>query len=124
MRQTKQKKDIFLRFVCRNKILLLTFATLVPAKPLVDAQMRGAFLFVDMARRNFTKTYSSPTDLVQILKSRGLEIRNERNVEQYIESIGYYRLSAYMYPFLKMPKNLHQYKTGASFKKDHDVISL
>ena len=88
-----------------------------PAKPLIDAQMRGAFLFVDMAKRYFTKTYSSPADLVQLLKSRGLKISDERKAERYIESIGYYRLSAYMYPFLEMPKNLHQYKTGASFKK-------
>jgi len=70
-----------------------------------------------MTRRNFTKTYSSPVDLVKLLKSRGMEINDERNAECYIESIGYYRLSAYMYPFLMMPKNLHQYKTGASFKK-------
>lgn len=93
------------------------FAPLVPAKALIDAQMRGAFLFVDMARRNFTKTYSSHTDLVQLLKSQGLEIGDERKAEQYIESIGYYRLSAYIYPFLRMPKNLHRYKTGASFKR-------
>ena len=77
----------------------------------------GLFLFVDMAKRYFTKTYSSPADLVQLLKSRGLKISDERKAERYIESIGYYRLSAYMYPFLEMPKNLHQYKTGASFKK-------
>lgn len=77
----------------------------------------GLFLFVYMARRNFTKTYSSPTNVVKLLQSRGLEISDERKAERYIESIGYYRLSAYTYPFLKIPKNLHQYKTGASFKK-------
>ena len=26
----------------------LTFAPLVPAKPLIDAQMRGAFFFIDI----------------------------------------------------------------------------
>lgn len=70
-----------------------------------------------MVRRNFIKTCSSPTDLVKLLKSRGMEIIDEQKAEQYIESIGYYRLSAYMHPFLKMPKTLHQYKKGASFKK-------
>lgn len=46
-----------------------------------------------------------------------MEINDERKAAHYIENIGYYRLSAYMYPFLKMPKCLHQYKVGASFKK-------
>jgi abortive infection bacteriophage resistance protein len=48
--------------------------------------------------------------------------------EKYDESIkaaddyygvlmSYYRLSAYMYPLLKMPKTAHLYKEGSSFKK-------
>ena len=31
--------------------------------------------------------------------------------------IGYYRLSAYMYPLLQMPKELHRYKPGTSFSQ-------
>lgn len=31
--------------------------------------------------------------------------------------IGYYRLSAYMYPLLRMPKEQHQYKPGTSFSQ-------
>ncbi len=90
---------------------------LVPAKPLNDAQMRGAFLFRNMARRNYAKTYSSPTDLVKLLKSRGMEINDKHKAEKYLENIGYYRLSAYMHPFLKTPKTQHQYKNGTTFKK-------
>ena len=41
------------------------------------------------------------------LKSRGLVISDEDKAVRYLESIGYYRLSAYMYPFLKVPKETH-----------------
>ena len=34
-----------------------------------------------------------------------------------MESIGYYRLSAYMYPFLKVPKESHQYKEETTFQQ-------
>ena len=34
-----------------------------------------------------------------------------------MESIGYYRLSAYMYPFLKALKETHQYKDGTTFQQ-------
>ena len=70
-----------------------------------------------MAKRHFTKSYSTPSELVQLLRSRGLEISNEQKAEYYLKNIGYYRLSAYMYPFLKFPKHEHQYKQGASFQK-------
>ena len=35
--------------------------------------------------------------------------------ERYLEHIGYYRLSAYMYPLLQMPKEEHRYKPNSSF---------
>lgn len=56
-----------------------------------------------MTKRHFTKSYSTPSELVQLLRSRGLEISNE----QKAENIGCYCLSAYMYPFLKFPKHEH-----------------
>ena len=37
--------------------------------------------------------------------------------EQYLEHIGYYRLSAYMYPLLQIPKQLHHYKPNTSFSQ-------
>lgn len=51
------------------------------------------------------------------LKSRGLVISDEDKAVRYLESIGYYRLSAYMYPFLKAPKETHQYKDGTTFQQ-------
>jgi len=57
------------------------------------------------------------TDLGALLKSRGLVISDEAKAVRYLESIGYYRLSAYMYPFLKVPKESHQYKEGTTFQQ-------
>ena len=36
---------------------------------------------------------------------------------QYLDNIDYYRLSAYMYPLLKVPKTAHLYKESSTFKK-------
>lgn len=42
---------------------------------------------------------------------------DETKAVRYLESIGYYRLSAYMYPFLKVPKESHQYKEETTFQQ-------
>lgn len=59
----------------------------------------------------------SPADLVKQLKQRGLAIADEARAERYIYNIGYYRLSAYVYPFLAEPKTAHQYKPGITFDR-------
>ena len=78
----------------------------------------GRFILIPMASQiPFKKTYTSSHDLVTLLQSRGLTIANPTKAERYLDYIGYYRLSAYMYPLLQMPKALHQYKQGASFSQ-------
>ena len=67
--------------------------------------------------KQFDKTYKTPSELLEILKQRGLIIENEAKAENYLHNIGYYRLSAYMYPLLSVPKTNHQYKESASFRK-------
>lgn len=64
----------------------------------------------------FTKRFESSENLVNLLESRGLQIYDRNKAIQYLDNIGYYRLSAYMYPLLKMPKTAHLYKEGSSFK--------
>ena len=103
-----------------NKKLIATFAPLVPAKPLHNAQIGGAFYFITLMAA-FTKGYSSPFELVQLLKSRGLIINDEQRAEAYIQNIGYYRLSAYMLPFLTMPKTNHIFKPGVTFDNVLDL---
>ncbi len=93
-----------------------TFAPLEPAKPLNDAQMCGSFYFYIMSNRTpFQKPYTSAHDLVSLLQSRGLTIVDCAKAERYLEFIGYYRLSAYMYPLLQVPKVQHHYKPDTSF---------
>lgn len=65
----------------------------------------------------FIKTYSTPQELVQLLKTRGMEITDEEKAQHYLSHIGYYRLSAYMYPLLSIPKEQHLFKRGVSFGK-------
>lgn len=63
----------------------------------------------------FQKPYTNAHDLVKLLQSRGLTITDTAKAESYLEYIGYYRLSAYMYPLLQTPKNQHHYKPNTSF---------
>ena len=47
------------------------------------------------AKIPFIKTYATPHELVQLLKTRGMEITDEEKAQHYLSHIGYYRLSAY-----------------------------
>jgi len=64
---------------------------------------------------NFSKTCTSPQDLIPLLRQRGLAISNEQKTADYLTNIGYFRLSAYLYPLLKEPKSDHVYKEGSTF---------
>ena len=76
------------------------------------------FLYIPMTNKiPFQKTYTNSHDLVGLLMSRGLAVDDPIKAERYLEYIGYYRLSAYMYPLLQMPKDQHQYKIGSSFSQ-------
>ena len=78
--------------------------------------MCGSFYFYTMSNRiPFQKPYTSAHDLVSLLQTRGLTINDSTKAERYLEFIGYYRLSAYMYPLLQIPKEQHRYKPDTSF---------
>lgn len=64
---------------------------------------------------NFDKSYTSSSEIVSILQERGLVIDNHEQAIQYLTHIGYYRFSAYLYPFLLQPKEEHRFKTGSRF---------
>ncbi len=102
-------------------MIIRIFAQSVPTKTLNDAQMRGAFfVYTHLNMANlipFTKRFESSVNLVNLLESRGLQICDRNKAIQYLDNIGYYRLSAYMYPLLKMPKTVHLYKEGSTFEK-------
>ncbi len=80
--------------------------------------MCGSFYFYTMRNRiPFQKPYTSAQELVSLLQSRGLTVTDTAKAESYLEYIGYYRLSAYMYPLLQMPKEQHCYKPNATFSQ-------
>lgn len=64
----------------------------------------------------FPKQYTSPKRLLALLKRRGLLIADEVLAEAYMRNVGYYRLSAYLYPLLSTPKAKQQFKVGSSFE--------
>lgn len=72
-----------------------------------------------MAR--YTKTYSSPNQLVALLQSRGLLVNDTARAENYIRRIGYYRFSAYLHPLLSIPKENHIFKNNATFSQALDM---
>lgn len=65
----------------------------------------------------FQKEYQHADALVQLLLSRELAVDNPSKAEQYLKTINYYRLSAYMYPLLLVPKSEHRFKTDANFRQ-------
>ena len=65
----------------------------------------------------FTKRFESSENLVNLLESRGLQICDRNKAIQYLDNIGYYRLSAYMYPLLSISKEQHLFKQGVTFGK-------
>ena len=49
----------------------------------------------------YQKPYLPPRDQVALLQKRGMQISDTRRAEECLSRIGYYRLSAYWYPFRK-----------------------
>jgi len=80
----------------------------------------GRFVFMSSL---FTYTEPSLTaeQLTQKLLSDGLQITDNKRSERYMQTIGYFRLKAYMYPFLTSPKAEHHFKDSTTFD---DVLML
>ena len=98
----------------------LTFAAPEPPS-LLTMLKSGVVLFYTTMRLLFDKSFMQPDDMVELLRHRGLEIENPQRVSHYIRNIGYYRLSAYMFPFLRQPKDEHRFKLGSNFQ---DALNL
>lgn len=65
----------------------------------------------------FQKSFYTARQHLDLLRARGLQIDDESKAIDYITNIGYFRLSAYFYPLLKLPKENHRYKSGSNFKQ-------
>ena len=75
-------------------------------------------------RISYNKPYKSAKDLAQLLQTRGLIINDLNRAENYIRHIGYYRLSAYMFPHLEDPKEKHIYKKNKTFQNILDLYKF
>ncbi|MEN3930126.1 Abi family protein [Microvirga sp. W0021] len=49
----------------------------------------------------YSKPYLSPSEQIELLVSRGMHVQDTDVAQQYLVGIGYYRLSAYWFPFRK-----------------------
>jgi len=63
----------------------------------------------------FTKPAISIPDQCQKMIDRGLIVADRSQVEHYLHSIGYYRLSAYLLPFQVPSDPNHLFKPGVTF---------
>ena len=68
----------------------------------------------------YTKLPLTAQEHMELLKIRGLQISDEKRAIRYLQNIGYFHLSGYMYPFLA-DKKQHQYKAGSNLD---DIINL
>ncbi len=84
-------------------------------------KLGGSFYFIAYMKANYTKTCTLPQDLILLLKQRGLIISDEQKAVNYLDNIGYFRLSAYFYPLLKEPKTAHTFKDGSTFDMALDM---
>lgn len=69
----------------------------------------------------YRKTNYTPEQHIDLLKQRGLIVEDESKTLHYLSNIGYFRLSAYFYPLLQLPKEEHRYKAGSTFKQVMDM---
>ncbi|MCF7520877.1 Abi family protein [Neisseria sp. ZJ106] len=74
-----------------------------------------------MDNRKPLKTWLDFDQQLELLKTRGLHIENENRAKQYLQRIGYYRLSGYFYPFREFnPENtfsrLNTFQKGSTFE--------
>jgi abortive infection bacteriophage resistance protein len=73
-----------------------------------------------MSKVPYTKSALSFPEQVTLLKSRGLIITDEKKAIYCLTHINYYRLSAYIFPFLRDKTN-HSFKEGVDF---FDIINI
>lgn len=67
-----------------------------------------------------TKTFKTYDQQIELLKSRGMKIRDESRAADLIKNINYYRLSGYWYPFRKLLPGEDVARRSDTFRSDAD----
>jgi len=86
--------------------------------------VKGRLSFVGGVSLDYTKPHKSYRDQLQILTERGLFIENPAKATRDLKRIGYYRLSAYTYPFREKqngPGRADNFVPGVTFE---DAVAL
>jgi len=73
-----------------------------------------------MAKIPYNKPALRYSDQLDLVKRRGLSVRNELAFLKILEKKSYYRLSGYWYPLLSDKSN-HVFKPGATFETAYDI---
>jgi abortive infection bacteriophage resistance protein len=96
-----------------------------------SATQGSAFLFLDSPLAPYSKPYLSVSDQIVRLEDRGMTIADRQKAEEYLSRIGYYRLSAYWYPFRATAPTvdgtiqvLDAFKPRTSFKTVVDLYAF
>lgn len=78
------------------------------------------FYFIPMAKLTYTNQPLDYTELVAMMKSRGLAFKDEAKALEQLKIIGYFRLASYLRP-MESDKVNHQYKPGSTFENAIDL---
>ena len=79
----------------------------------------------------YLKPYLSIEQQLALLKSRGIQVEDDDKAEEYLQRIGYYRLSAYSFPFRVSALDVYgvlqtqdQFKPHTTFKNITDLYAF
>jgi abortive infection bacteriophage resistance protein len=79
----------------------------------------------------YTKPYVPLADQLALMKSRGMGVSNDAKATEYLHRIGYYRLSAYCFPFRKSDEDAQgtlqtsdRFRDQTSFKDVTDLYAF
>ena len=95
-----------------------TFVATNSATPLLNAYQGGTFAFYTLM--NYIKQPLDYPQILQMLKDRGLIVRDEIEALRQLKIISYFRLANYMRP-MEADKTTHIFKPGSFFENAVDL---
>jgi abortive infection bacteriophage resistance protein len=74
----------------------------------------------------YAKVYLPVADQIALLKKRGMTVDDDAKAAEYLSRIGYYRLSAFWYPFREISANVVQdnFKADTNFRWATDLYAF
>ena len=73
---------------------------------------------------NFVKPAVSNLALVELLQKRSLEIEDPQDAVIKLQTVGYYRFSAYLKPFFKTNPSQNRFIKNISFNQIWDIYNF